>query len=94
MEIFKSTFYICNKTTTKVASCTFSGIRGWLPGRLAHNIIHNRTANTWGLPGKNIALDLLCEHSNNDFKGRLNDLEIFLIYIYIYIYFVNIVQYF
>ena len=47
----------------------FAAINGFLPKRLAHHLVHNRTANTWGIPGSNVALDLLCEHSNNEFKG-------------------------
>ena len=50
----------------------FSGINGWLTSQVAHNLVHNRTANTWGIPGRNIPLDLLCEHSNNDFKGNFS----------------------
>ena len=57
--------------------------KGIAIGGLDHNLIRNRTANTRRLPGKNIALDLLCEHTKNDFKGSLNDLEILMCLLFI-----------
>ena len=48
----------------------FPGINGWLPPRLAMEIVHNRTVNLHGGFGKNIPMDLMCEFINDDFKGK------------------------
>ena len=48
----------------------FQGVNGWVSPMLAHDMVHNRTANVWGKAGHNIAQDLLVEHCNNDFKGK------------------------
>lgn len=46
------------------------GINGWLPMRLAKDIIHNRTVNIVGGPGRNLEMDLVNEFLNNKFKGK------------------------
>ncbi|KAI8516516.1 hypothetical protein Bbelb_050970 [Branchiostoma belcheri] len=46
----------------------FSGTRGFLPARLRHGLIWNRTGNIKGGPGKNVGLNLINEFLNNDFK--------------------------
>ena len=38
----------------------FPGINGWLPPRLAMEIVHNRTVNLHGGFGMNISMDLMC----------------------------------
>ena len=48
-----------------------SGVNGWLPARVAQEMIHNRTANIKGGLGNNIALDQVNEFLNNEFKGNL-----------------------
>jgi hypothetical protein len=48
----------------------FTGVNGWLPARLGHDLIHNRTANLRGGCGNNIALDLVNEFLNREFKGK------------------------
>ena len=50
---------------------TFSGLSGWLPPRLAEEILHNRTVNLKGGKGKNIAMDRVCEFLNMEFKGTI-----------------------
>ncbi|KAI8493895.1 hypothetical protein Bbelb_282420 [Branchiostoma belcheri] len=47
----------------------FSGIGGFLPARLRHDLIWNRTGNIKGCPGRDVGLDLINEFLNNDFKG-------------------------
>jgi hypothetical protein len=44
-------------------------LAGWASPRVQQEITHNRTANTYGGAGHNIALDLKCEHANKDFQG-------------------------
>ncbi|KAI8481598.1 hypothetical protein Bbelb_406980 [Branchiostoma belcheri] len=46
----------------------FSGIGGFLPARLRHDLTWNRTGNIKGGPGKNVGLDLINEFWNNEFK--------------------------
>ncbi|KAI8493046.1 hypothetical protein Bbelb_290500 [Branchiostoma belcheri] len=46
-----------------------SGIRGFLPARLRHDLIWNRTGNIKGGPDRDVGLDLINEFLNNDFKG-------------------------
>ncbi|KAI8493076.1 hypothetical protein Bbelb_290800 [Branchiostoma belcheri] len=46
----------------------FSGTRGFLPARLRHGLIWNRTGNIKGGPGRDVGLDLINEFLNNDFK--------------------------
>ena len=43
----------------------------WLT-RLIHDLIWNRTGNVNGGPGQNVALDLVNEFLNNEFKGETN----------------------
>lgn len=51
--------------------CFFTkGVNGWMPKRIAFDIIWNSTANLNGLPGTNIALDLVNEFLNNEFKSK------------------------
>jgi hypothetical protein len=47
-----------------------SGVNGWLPERLRNEMMWNSTANLVGKPGHNIALDLVNEFLNNEFKGK------------------------
>lgn len=47
-----------------------SGINGLLPARIRSEVVWNSTANLLGKPGHNIALDLVNEFLNNEFKGR------------------------
>lgn len=47
-----------------------SGINGLLPARIRSEVVWNSTANVLGNPGHNIALDLVNEFLNNEFKGR------------------------
>lgn len=46
------------------------GVSGCLPPRLRNELIWNGTANLVGKPGHNIALDLLNEFLNNEFKWK------------------------
>lgn len=46
-------------------------VQGWLPQRLRNELIWNRTANLQGKKGHNIALDLVNEFLNKDFKENL-----------------------
>ncbi|XP_035687479.1 uncharacterized protein LOC118423433 [Branchiostoma floridae] len=48
-----------------------TGIGGFLPERLRHDLTWNRVANLKGGPGSNIGLDLVNEFLNNDFKDML-----------------------
>lgn len=48
-----------------------SGAAGWLPPRLMHETVHNRTVNLKGGKGRNIAMDRVCEFLNAEFKGVL-----------------------
>ena len=48
----------------------FTGVSGWLPDHLAHDAVWNRTANLVGGPGKNLALDLVNEFENREFKSK------------------------
>ncbi|KAI8493957.1 hypothetical protein Bbelb_283040 [Branchiostoma belcheri] len=48
----------------------FSGTRGFLPARLRHGLIWNRTGNIKGGPGRDVGLDLINEFLNNDFKEK------------------------
>ncbi|KAK3107416.1 hypothetical protein FSP39_014037, partial [Pinctada imbricata] len=50
-----------------------SDMNGLLPERLAQEIKWNSTANLSGLPGHNIALDLVNEFLNNEFKTNLKE---------------------
>ncbi len=45
-----------------------SGIAGWYPGRIKHEATWNRTVNIHGGQGRNIAVDLMNEFLNLDFK--------------------------
>lgn len=47
-----------------------SGINGLLPARIRSEVVWNSTANLLGKPGHYIALDLVNEFLNNEFKGR------------------------
>ncbi|XP_077862791.1 uncharacterized protein LOC102803909 [Saccoglossus kowalevskii] len=46
-----------------------AGVHGWLPKRLAHDLVWNRTINIHGGAGRNIGMDLGTEFLNNEFKG-------------------------
>lgn len=48
----------------------FTGVSGCLPPRLRNEVIWNSTANLTGKPGHNIALDLVNEFLNNEFKCK------------------------
>lgn len=48
-----------------------SAVNGWLPKRIQEEIVWNSTANLTGEPSGNLALDLVNEFQNNDFKGML-----------------------
>ncbi|XP_076080098.1 uncharacterized protein LOC143050878 [Mytilus galloprovincialis] len=50
-----------------------SAVNGWLPSRLIEDLIWNSTANLTGLPGNNLALDLVNEFLNNEFKTNLKN---------------------
>ena len=52
-------------------SFLFAGQHGWLSPRLAATIRWNRTANVNGGAGNNVALDLVNEHLNREFKRML-----------------------
>ncbi|KAK3108584.1 hypothetical protein FSP39_011323 [Pinctada imbricata] len=52
---------------------SYIDVNGLLPERLAQELIWNSTANLAGLPGQNLALDLVNEFLNNDFKNQLKD---------------------
>lgn len=53
------------------------GVSGCLPPRLRNELIWNGTANLVGKPGHNIALDLLNEFLNNEFKCKyLNPINV------------------
>ena len=67
--LFEHLFYICCNS-----GC--SGVNGFFPPRLRSEVIWNRVANLRGEPGRNIALDLLNEFHNNEFKG-INMLTVF-----------------
>ncbi|KAI8516393.1 hypothetical protein Bbelb_049740 [Branchiostoma belcheri] len=45
-----------------------TGVGGFLPARLQHDLTWNRVVNLRGGPGGNIGLDLINEFLNNDFK--------------------------
>ena len=47
-------------------------MNGCVSPRVALEMTHNRTANTYGGIGHNIAVDLKCEHANHDFQGIIN----------------------
>ncbi|XP_048736103.2 uncharacterized protein LOC125651518 [Ostrea edulis] len=49
------------------------GVSGCLPPRLRNEVIWNSTANLTGKPGHNIALDLVNEFLNNEFKSNLKN---------------------
>lgn len=46
------------------------GVSGCLPPRLRNELMWNGTANLVGKPGHNIALDLLNDFLNNEFKCK------------------------
>ena len=46
-----------------------AGVADWLSPRLIEDIVHNRTVNLRGGPGKNVAMDRVCEFLNSEFKG-------------------------
>lgn len=46
-------------------------VAGFQNKRVIHELTWERVANTTGAAGNNIALDLLNEFLNNDFKGKL-----------------------
>ena len=46
-----------------------TGLAGWLPSRLRKDLTWNRTVNLTGGPGRNLAMDLVNEFLNNEFKG-------------------------
>jgi hypothetical protein len=48
----------------------YSAVNGWLPARLREEIIWNSTTNLTALPGGNLALDLVNEFQNNEFKSK------------------------
>ncbi|XP_038069432.1 uncharacterized protein LOC119738598 [Patiria miniata] len=48
-----------------------TGVSGFLPERLRHDITWNRVANVHGMEGENIGLDLLNKFLNNEFKDML-----------------------
>ncbi|OWF35407.1 hypothetical protein KP79_PYT24558 [Mizuhopecten yessoensis] len=50
-----------------------AGVNGWLPKRLAEELTWNSTANLKGEAGHNIALDLVNEFLNNEFKTNLKN---------------------
>nr|XP_022295009.1 uncharacterized protein LOC111105128 [Crassostrea virginica] len=50
-----------------------AGINGWLPARLRQEVEWNSTANLLGKPGHNVALDLVNEFLNNEFKANLKN---------------------
>ena len=58
-------------TDSKTKYLYVKGGEGWLSHRVFQDITHNRTANTFGGAGRNVALDLKCEHSNKDFQGMV-----------------------
>jgi hypothetical protein len=55
---------------TTINIFNYSAVNGWLPARLREEIIWNSTANLTALPGGNLALDLVNEFQNNDFKSK------------------------
>lgn len=59
MKYFIYLMFICLK-----------GVSGCLPPRLRNELIWNGTANLVGKPGHNIALDLVNEFLNNEFKCK------------------------
>ena len=46
-------------------------MNGWFPARLRKEMIWNSTANLTALAGGNLALDLVNEFQNNEFKNKL-----------------------
>ena len=46
-----------------------AGVRGFYPARICDEITWNRVANLKGGAGNNLALDLVNEFLNNEFKG-------------------------
>ncbi|KAK3101689.1 hypothetical protein FSP39_005507 [Pinctada imbricata] len=58
---------------SSIADICYTDINGFLPERLAKELVWNSTANLSGLPGHNVALDLVNEFLNNDFKTNLKD---------------------
>ncbi|CAG2220040.1 unnamed protein product [Mytilus edulis] len=48
-------------------------VAGWLPQRLQEELTWNSTANLSGGPGNNLALDLVNEFQNNEFKSNLRN---------------------
>lgn len=44
---------------------------GYTSPRVTQDMTHNRTCNKRGGAGRNIAMDLQCEHSNKQFQGIL-----------------------
>ena len=45
-------------------------VRGWVPPRQRADLIWNRTVNVKGGAGECLAMDLVNEHCNQDFKGN------------------------
>ena len=48
-----------------------TGMQGWMPPRIAHDLMWNRTVNVQGGRGNCIPLDRCNEHFNNSSKGVL-----------------------
>jgi hypothetical protein len=53
----------------------YSAVNGWLPAQLREEIIWNSTAILTALPGGNLALDLVNEFQNNEFKANHSQLN-------------------
>ena len=47
----------------------YAGISGWWEAETVHDVVHNRTVNLRGGRGHNVAMDLVCEFLNAEFKG-------------------------
>ena len=55
---------------TTINIFNYSTVNGWLHARLREDMIWNSTANLTALSGGNLALDLVNEFQNNEFKSK------------------------
>ena len=79
-QLDAGSFFCCikeDKSTTKYALealYLLLQVYSLLPPAEAHSLVWNRTVNTKGGPGKNVAIDLDLEHDNNDLKQLIKNL--------------------
>jgi hypothetical protein len=69
--------YFCNFYIT-INIFNYSAVNGWLPARLREEMIWNNTANLTTLPGGNLALDIVNEFQNKEFKSKIKKQYYFL----------------